>query len=224
MTTSVGIGLTSAVWITVCVIVLNFATPAYSGAISLDTWYEFSFTDPGVPATGCAPDDPAGGFCLASSGTPTTFLDAPPWTFTTLLGAVLTVTDAFDAGDQFEVFDFSTSLGVTSVPVGSGNCGDDPVSCLADPNTSHAVFSLLPGGHSITIVPTLSPSGAGAGFLQVSAVPEPGTSFLFGSGIVFLGWWKRKRGSGVDTLTSAADRAKVVKLIQSINAATPPIP
>src|SRR5205807_246059 len=83
-------------------------------------------------ATGCDPADPAGPFCIPSSGTPTEFLDAPPWTFVApAAGALLTVTDAFLAGDRFQVFDFGASLGLTSAPVGNADCGDDPIPCLA---------------------------------------------------------------------------------------------
>ena len=92
--------------------------PALSaGPILSDVWYEFGFTDVGVDATGCDPADPAGAFCIPSSGTPTVFLDAPPWTFlASAAGATLTVTDAFLSGDQFELFDFGASIGLTSPP------------------------------------------------------------------------------------------------------------
>jgi hypothetical protein len=97
------------------------SAPGFCGPISLGTWYQFSFDQPPTPATGCAPDDPTGAFCLASSGTPTSFLDAPPWTFVApVFGATLRVVDVFAAGDRFEVFDFGTSLGLTSVPVDTG--------------------------------------------------------------------------------------------------------
>src|SRR5882762_3074054 len=99
--------------------VLVVAGPALSGPVSLGTWLEFGFTTAGTPATGCFPDDPSANFCIPSFGTPTTFLDAPPWTFDAPgVGAILTVTDAFEAGDQFHVFDFGGSLGLTSAPVG----------------------------------------------------------------------------------------------------------
>lgn len=164
---------------------------ALAGPINPDTWYQFSFTDAGIEARGCDPEDPAGGFCVPSSGTLTTNLDAPPWTFTALAGGnLLTVVDAFVTGDQFEVFDFGVSIGLTSAPA-DGDCGDDPVPCLTDPNASKGGFLLAPGDHSISIVPVLSPGGGGSAYLFVAGeavIPEPGIWILFGSGLlaVFL--------------------------------------
>jgi hypothetical protein len=167
--------------------VLGLAAPGYAGPIPFDTFLQFAFGDIGTPATGCDPADPAGAFCIPSSGTPTSFLDAPPWTFVApIAGALLTVVDSFEAGDRFEIFDFGASLGLTSAPVGSADCGDDPVPCLADPNTSSGTFSLLAGAHSLTIVPT--EGGFGSGYLQVlAAVPAPGTLLLLASGLLGLG-------------------------------------
>ena len=49
---------------------------------------------------------PPATLCLPSSGTPTTFVDAPAWTFTAGAGgAVLIGTDAFLSTDQFELLD-----------------------------------------------------------------------------------------------------------------------
>jgi hypothetical protein len=154
---------------------LAFATPAGADPIPLGTFLEFGFSTVGTPATGCDPADPAGPFCISSSGTVTGFLPAAPWTFVApAAGAVLTVTDAFLAGERFQLFDFGSSLGLTSAPAGSADCGDDPVPCLTTAGISHGAFSLAPGSHSLTLTPTLSPEGGGAGYLRVDAVPEPG--------------------------------------------------
>lgn len=175
------------------------AAPASAGPIAFDTFYQFSFTDVGVPARGCFPADPLGDFCTPSSGTPTQFLDAPPWTFLApTSGVLLTVTDAFIAGDRFQIFDFGVSIGFTSLPSGSGDCGDDPVPCLADPSVSSGVFSLAGGLHSITIVPVLSPDGGGSGYLRASAIPEPATLLLFSAGLAALGAAKRRLKKGGD--------------------------
>ena len=173
------------------------ASPVYAGPILSDTWYEFSFGAPGTSATGCSPVDPAGDFCVPSSGTPTTFLDAPPWTFTAGAGgAVLTVTDAFDSDDQFEILDFGVPIGFTSFPGAIVNCGDDPVPCLADPDMSHGFFLMVAGNHSITIAP--SAGGFGAGYLIVESaqvVPEPATLVLLGTGTAITVWRKHRRRS-----------------------------
>lgn len=157
-----------------------FAPAVSAGPILPNLWYEFGFANAGIAATGCDPADPAGPFCIPSGGTPSLFLDAPPWTFNG--GAVLTVTDAFTSGDRFELFDFGTSIGLTSLPSAAAvvDCGDDPEVCLATPGISTATFALANGAHSITLVPVLSPGGGGAGYLRatVAAVPEPGSLLL----------------------------------------------
>jgi hypothetical protein len=79
----------------------------------------------------------------------------------------LTVTDAFTRGDAFNVFDFGVPIGGTTVVGAGGSCGSDPVVCVGDPLTSHGVFFLGPGNHSITIVPSFSPVGAGAAYFRV---------------------------------------------------------
>lgn len=171
---------------------LFLALPAYPGVIQLGDWQQFSFTDAGTPAAGCDPADPLGAFCLSSSGTPSSFLDAPPWTFSSAKGIFLSVTDAFDSGDQFEIFDFGTSIGITSAFAPNVNCGDDPAVCLATAGMSSAIFLLGSGDHSITIIPTVS-AGGGSAFFQASNVPEPGTTALLGAGLALFCVMRSKR-------------------------------
>ncbi|MGJ5819544.1 beta-propeller fold lactonase family protein [Paludibaculum fermentans] len=178
-----------------CVLVfsLMLAMHASASVITFGTYQEFGFTDAGVQATGCDPADPAGPFCIESSGTVIVLLGSVPWTFTAPAGgAVLTVTDAFLSGDRFEIFDFGTSVGLTSVPVDNIDCGDDPVPCLATPGVSSGVFNLAAGNHSLTITPTIS-NGGGSGYLFVDApttsnVPEPDSWVLLclGLGLIIL--------------------------------------
>ena len=167
--------------------ILVFTAPASAEPITVGgAWEEFGFGTAGTLATGCDPDDPAGGFCIPSSGTPTGFLSAPPWTFLASGPVTLAVTDAFLAGDRFQIFDFGSSLGLTSTPFGAADCGDDPVPCLTTAGISHGIFLLGGGNHSLTIVPTLSPGGGGSGYLRVDPVPEPATWTLVSAGIVAL--------------------------------------
>lgn len=168
---------------------LTLAPPLSAGSIPLDTWLEFGVSDPGIAATGCDPDDPNGPFCIPSSGTPTQFLDAPPWTFTApASGASLRVTDAFESTEQFELFDFGVSLGLTSAPAATAivDCGDDPVACFGTAGMSRGTFALAAGGHSLTIIPTLSQGGAGYFQVVAGAVPEPGVLALLAIGVIAI--------------------------------------
>ena len=141
-------------------------------------WQEFIFGAPGSQAINCDPCEPS------ASGN-SQFAPVPPWTFTLGPGGgFFTITDAFLTGDAFAVFDFGVFIGGTpSVAVG-GDCGNDPVPCLANPAVSHAVFSLTEGNHSITIIARESPFNIGAGYFRVDPIPEPGTMILLGTGLI----------------------------------------
>ncbi|GGO87235.1 hypothetical protein GCM10011348_39950 [Marinobacterium nitratireducens] len=140
------------------------AGPAFIGPIDTQIngpWLEFSFGAAGSvgPCVTCVP---------SSGGNSVYLVDPPEWTFTLPFGGgTLTVTDAFDYGDQFEVFDHNVSLGLTPlVPVG-GNCGSDPEVCLPDPASSSRVYPLAGGDHSIGLNVTVSPFGGGAAYFRV---------------------------------------------------------
>jgi hypothetical protein len=109
-----------------------------------------------------------------------------------LSDVLLTVVDAFESGDAFEVLDFGAPIGLTSVPGGPVDCGDDPVPCLAVPAMSRGFFPLSAGAHSLTVVPTASPGGLGSAYLMVgsSRVPEPAMILLLGPG---LAMWRLRR-------------------------------
>ena len=154
---------------------------ASAGPIPFNTFMQFGFEVAGQAVTGCAPDDPNGPFCIPSSGTPTTFLDAPAWTFLApISGAVLTVVDAFTAGDRFDIFDFGNLIGSTSAAITRppADCGDDPAVCLATVGMDVGIFNLAAGAHALTLVASQT-GGLGSGYLRVAAVvgvlPEPGS-------------------------------------------------
>jgi PEP-CTERM motif len=166
---------------------------AQAGPIPIGTFMQFAFDGVGSFATGCDPADPAGPFCIPSFGTPTLPLDAPPWTFVASQGVNLRVTDVFESGDRFEVFDSGISLGLTSAPTLGADCGDDPVPCLADPNISQGTFFLLAGQHSITIRAVDAPSVTGTGYLVVQQVPEPGSLLMLGIAMLAAAIGTRRR-------------------------------
>lgn len=103
---------------------------------------------------------------------------------------LLKVIDAFTSGDRFEIFDFGTSLGITSlIPRGAfSDCADDPISCLVDAVMSKGFFKLGAGDHSLTVVAFASPNGLGSAYFQVAAgaVPEPTSLLLAALGLAVL--------------------------------------
>ena len=130
------------------------------------------------------------------------------FTFTLASQAVLKVVDAGFAGDQFQIFNGVTSLGLTSaVPLTAfennpSNAGTNFDAAFAD----HANFSFLsllldPGTYTITGALTQSvslggqPLNATVGALSVTPVPLPAALPLMVSGLALLGGSIRRRRS-----------------------------
>jgi len=171
------------------------ANVAIANPITLGTWYEFGF-DPGhsSAAAGCLPVDPAGVPCRPPDpGVVSVLLGAPPWTFSSPSAVVLTITDVFLAGDNFQVFDNGTLIGSTNVPLQFLSCGINPDVCLTNPNFAHGSFLMSSGAHSITIG-VMPAQILGEGFFRVDAVPEPSTLSLLALGLgCFIATTVRRR-------------------------------
>jgi hypothetical protein len=98
-----------------------------------------------------------------------------PFTFNALVPVRLDVTDDFLKGDRFEVYDFGSSIGLTSlVAIDNASPEVGPETAFNDPTYSSGSFLLGPGLHSITMVVVENPFGSGRGYLRaMPAVPEP---------------------------------------------------
>jgi PEP-CTERM motif len=161
-------------WLIALMLIFTSSAPALASTIGLSTWYEFGFDPNHSPlAAGCQPADSAGVPCRLGIGS--TFLGSSPWTISTESLVEMTVTDAFLAGDFFDVFDFGVLISSTpSVAVNGANCGFDPSICVAATGFSHASFVLPAGAHSIT-VGVHEAQILGEGFFRLDTVPEPST-------------------------------------------------
>ena len=173
-----------------CLTILGLSVaPAFADPVNVDgSWHEFLFGRAGTFATTC------GGTCDVTTDPLAERTSTPPWTFSGPAG--ITITDLFNRGDQFALFDNSVLVGDTSTPINDAgitcpttSVGNDIVACLADPGYSHGTFLLGSGAHSLTIEVIQNAAGntAGAAVFQVSGVPEPSAFVpLFGVGLLGL--------------------------------------
>ncbi|MER2520080.1 MAG: hypothetical protein ABTQ34_05255 [Bdellovibrionales bacterium] len=109
------------------------------------------------------------------------------FTFTLSAPAYLKVTDAFNSGDQFSVYNFAAFLGNTSVPTNGSDLGANYDAAFASALFSHASFLLGPGTYDISGFATLSPFGGGRAAVQLSSVPLPAALPLLAMGLAGLG-------------------------------------
>jgi PEP-CTERM motif len=177
-----------------------------AGIVALSLIPNLAAADPDNGGSGLSIDDPpvtVGASWFETSATPPAFFWSGgngatnaegPFTFTALSTVTLYVTDAFDVGDRFQVFDFGSSIGLTSVPSGGAGSGTgDPNIAFTDPSYSSGTFQLNTGAHSITFTAIASPFGGGRAYLQVLPAPEPATLTLAGlGGLALLARIRRK--------------------------------
>jgi hypothetical protein len=120
----------------------------------------------------------------------------PTFDFTAAGPVHITVTDAFLAGDIFDVYDNGSLLGSTSSPTAifGSTCGANPDACLAG-GWSSGIWNLGAGSHLISFIATTSPFPPGDAYFRVDrgSVPEPGTLALLGTGLLGFGFRRRRK-------------------------------
>lgn len=162
------------------------ATQAHATPVAKNLWYNFNF-----PATPGVLVDPADG---------TNNPGPHPWTITSATAIRFFLTDMFNPGDTFTLFDGALIVGATPFVVADGDhfCATEDT-CYADAVMSHAFFDLAPGTYSFTIRVDNAPfpEGGYGGFriedAPGSTVPEPSTFVLMASGLVAVAGLRRRK-------------------------------
>jgi len=144
-------------------------------------WNQFYYGDASTPWLDLSAFD--------SSAAPVSF------TITLQSAAQLNVTAAGYAGDVFQVFDNASSLGSTSTPTGTNTDYADLNfdQAFSSNKWSHGSWTLSAGTHTITGLVTISALQAGAGAIQVIAVPEPTSYAMLMAGLGLIGLIARRR-------------------------------
>lgn len=123
-----------------------------------------------------------------------------PYTYDLEGCAYFRITDAFNVGDTFYVYDFGSLILTTSAPYAGAptGFGDWGESAWQDSSYSGGEILLAPGAHSLTIQGD-GVGGLSAGFYtqltsaSCPAVPAPGAILLGSLGAGLVNWLRRKR-------------------------------
>jgi hypothetical protein len=153
------------------------------------------FWEKGSPAYGnCAVAS-----CEQMKGTNYVDLGGSPWVFNVASPTMLKITDAFQKGDRFAVYDFGSLVLTTPFVVAEdiSGSGSNPALCYGLADVSWGSLSLAAGSHSLTIGILESPFGAGAAYFRIDRIvstPEPLSLMLLALGLLGLGAVRRSRG------------------------------
>jgi hypothetical protein len=128
---------------------------------------------------------------IPTPGSPYVF-DGGPWEVNTTAALNLTVTDFYNPGDLFEVWNNGILLGSGSVPNGLYKFANTPDDALGDPRFSQNSWLLQPGFHSLIFKSTkFAPTFTNTQIAfraQTVALPEGGPTVLL-LGMAVAGIW-----------------------------------
>jgi hypothetical protein len=173
---------------------LSFVTQAQANTITLTAngqWNEFNVDDFSSASQGVE-------WINLSDSNSATFGSALTYQFTIAHGfeGFINVVDAGFAGDRFEIFNNSQSIGITSDTTSSSDYSNNFADNLNNLHFSKATFSLNEGTYNITgtLFSTLQPFNAtnGAIKLDVTPVPLPGTLGLLSCSLFILTVMRRR--------------------------------
>ncbi|MBI1355067.1 MAG: PEP-CTERM sorting domain-containing protein [Acidobacteria bacterium] len=172
--------------------------------VGFNTWYQFGIDSTGGSARGCVNTAQR---CLDVPNT--TPVAAPTWDLPVAFdfAVTLTVTDAFEVIDLFEILNNGQPVPASSLPVAASSLAPaavcnplDLMSCVNDPAYASLTTTFAPGtpiSLNFLITQRGAPIDGSAFFIltgvpDTQLVPEPSTWLLLAGGLVAAGALRRR--------------------------------